>query len=43
MERPETPELAQAHIAQIIHSKGFDAKSGALNCNVDDLEAALDM
>ncbi|KAF2970825.1 hypothetical protein GQX73_g2789 [Xylaria multiplex] len=43
MERPETSEEAQAHIAEIRGRKGFDAKSGDENCNVDDLEAALDI
>ncbi|KAI0530079.1 hypothetical protein GGR58DRAFT_494730 [Xylaria digitata] len=43
MERPETSEEAQAHIAEIRKKKGFDNKSGDENCNVDDLEAALDI
>ncbi|KAI0544642.1 hypothetical protein F4679DRAFT_589289 [Xylaria curta] len=43
MTRPETREAAQAHIAEIRRSKGFDAGSGDGNCNVHDLDAALEI
>ncbi|KAI1735424.1 hypothetical protein F4680DRAFT_435200 [Xylaria scruposa] len=43
MTRPETPKAAQAHIAEIRKKKGFDAETGDPNCNVDDLEAALEI
>ncbi|KAI0856471.1 hypothetical protein F4860DRAFT_518768 [Xylaria cubensis] len=43
MTRPETPEAAQAHIAEIRKSKGFDAETGDGNCNVHDLDAALEI